>query len=142
MLGVHRWQSFKIQNYSTWSTNKQPCITPNIKNSTLQKIMNSVLRKFVWISPKLRVTRKRIQVTRVNFNKGKQNFVQVSRELESLLPFFICIKASYTKISINSHGVCMDIDPFSIVCSNCHQILTLVISHCSLAEDIKRISKK
>ena len=33
-------------------------------------------------------------------------------------------------------------ETFSIVCSNGHQILTLVISHCSLAEDMQRISKK
>ena len=42
----------------------------------------TVLRKFVWISPKLRFTRTRIQVTRENFDKGKQNLVKVSGELE------------------------------------------------------------
>ena len=103
----------------------------------------TVFRKFMWISRKLRVTRTRIQVTTVNFDKGKQNLVQVSGELERVFchSSLIC-KSSYAKISMKSHGLFIDIQPFSVVCSNCNQILSLVISHCSLAEDRERISKK
>ena len=42
----------------------------------------TVLRKFVLISPQLCVTRTRIPVTGVNFDRGKGNLGRVSGELE------------------------------------------------------------
>ena len=42
----------------------------------------TVLRKFMWISQKLSVTRTRIQVTGENFDEGELNLIKVSGQLE------------------------------------------------------------
>ena len=43
---------------------------------------------------------------------------------------------------MNSHGVYIDVRPFTILFSNCHQILNLVSSHYCLVEDREDFSKK
>ena len=92
----------------------------------------TVLRKSVWIFLKLWVTRTRIQLTRVNFDKGKQNVVQVSGELERV----------FCHSSFAKHLIPKFLWTVSVVCSNCHQILNLVITHCCLVEDREKASKK